>query len=354
MNEKGYLVGTDRGVPITMTFQGNNGFVDFTNPDAQKYVWHLIKKNYYDNGVDFFWLDEAEPEFTVYDFDNYRYEKGSVLQVGNRYPLDYSKTFYDGLKSEGKTEIVNLVRSAWAGSQRYGALVWSGDIDSSFRSMRDQLAIGLNMGMAGIPWWTTDIGGFHGGVDTSPDFRELVTRWLQFATFCPVMRMHGDREPHTLPLSNEGGGKMPAGAGTEPWNYGEDAYQIMVRYMNLREQLRDYTRQTMKQAHENGDPVMRTLFYNFPEDPRAWKIEDEFMFGDSILVAPVLYAKTDSTSRQVYLPANQDWVDAITGKALDCGQTLDYQVDINNIPIFVKAADYPQLKDAFKDLTVSN
>lgn len=353
MNENGYLVGTDRGIPITMTFQGNNGFVDFTNPEAQKYVWSLIKKNYYDNGVDFFWLDEAEPEFTIYDFDNYRYEKGSVLQVGNRYPLDYSKTFYDGLQSEGKTKIVNLVRTAWAGSQRYGALVWSGDIDSSFRSMRDQLAIGLNMGLAGIPWWTTDIGGFHGGVDSSPDFQELVTRWLQFATFCPVMRMHGDREPHTLPLSTEGGGKMPAGAGTEPWNYGEDAYEIMVRYMNLRENLRDYTRSTMKEAHENGDPVMRTLFYNFPSDKNAWEVEDEFMFGDSILVAPVLHATDEAKSRQVYLPKDQDWVNAITGETISGGQTITCQLDMNNIPIFITANDYPNLKAAFKSVAVT-
>lgn len=213
MKEKGYLVQVERGVPITMDFLGNNGFVDFTNPAARQYLWHLLKKNYADLGVDLFWLDEAEPEYTVYDFDNYRYYRGSDLQVGNLYPVNYSQAVYDGQKASGQKKIVNLVRSAWAGSQKYGALVWSGDIDSSFRSLRNQLAIGLSMGIAGIPWWTTDIGGFHGGVDNDPHFRELVIRWFEFAAFCPVMRMHGDREPHTKPLSKVGGGKMPSTLG---------------------------------------------------------------------------------------------------------------------------------------------
>ncbi|GAE95269.1 alpha-xylosidase [Gracilibacillus boraciitolerans JCM 21714] len=172
-------------------------------------------------GVQIYWLDEAEPEYTVYDFDNYRYYEGSNLQVGNKFPVMYSKLFYDGLKEEGHTDIVNLVRCAWAGSQKYGALVWSGDIDSSFESLRNQVAIGLNMAIAGIPWWTTDIGGFHGGLNTDESFRECLIRWFQFGVFSPVFRMHGgDREPHTLPLAKEGGGRMPSGAGTEVWEYG--------------------------------------------------------------------------------------------------------------------------------------
>lgn len=269
MLDNGYLVQTERGVPITMNFLGNNGFVDFTNPDAQEYLWKLLKKNYYDQGVDLFWLDEAEPEYSVYDYDNYRYHEGSVLQVGNRYPVGYSKAVFDGMTKAGAKNVINLVRSAWAGSQRYGALVWSGDIDSSFQALRNQLCIGLNMGIAGIPWWTTDIGGFTGGNDDDPKFRQLVTRWFQFATFCPVMRMHGDREPHSEPLSNVGGGKMPTGAPTEPWSYGEETYEIMKKYMRLRENLKDYIRDQMKTAHDKGTPVMRPLFYDFDGDQRA-------------------------------------------------------------------------------------
>jgi alpha-D-xyloside xylohydrolase len=151
-------------------------------------------------------------EYSVYDFDNYRYHLGSNLSIGNVYPKSYAQTFYDGMKAAGEKDIVNLLRCGWAGSQKYGALIWSGDIASSWGVFRCQLAAGLNMGMAGIPWWTTDIGGFHGlciiiafwkwHINTwlggNPDdkkFRELFVRWFQWGTFCPVMRLHGDREP---------------------------------------------------------------------------------------------------------------------------------------------------------------
>ncbi len=162
---------------------------------AREYVWGKAKKNYYDKGIRVFWLDEAEPEYSVYDFDIYRYYRGTNLQVGNLYPVEYARAFYEGMEQEGQGQIVNLLRCAWAGSQKYGALVWSGDIASSFESMRNQLAAGLNMGLAGIPWWTTDIGGFHGGNPEDPAFRELFARWFAWGAFCPVMRLHGDREP---------------------------------------------------------------------------------------------------------------------------------------------------------------
>jgi alpha-glucosidase (family GH31 glycosyl hydrolase) len=121
------------------------------------------QKNNYDIGIRVLWLDEAEPEYSVYDFDIYRYLLGPDVQIGNIYPVMYAKGFYEGMTEAGQKDIINLIRCAWAGSQRYGALVWSGDIDSSFKSLRIQLRAGLNMGLAGIPWWTSDIGGFHGG-----------------------------------------------------------------------------------------------------------------------------------------------------------------------------------------------
>lgn len=160
MKAKGLLIRVDKGFPISMDFQGNTLHFDATNPEARDYVWAKAKRNYYDKGVKVFWLDEAEPEYSVYDFENYRYHLGPNVQVGNIYPVMYAKTFFDGMKAEGQENIINLLRCAWAGSQRYGALVWSGDIKSSFPSMKNQVAAGLNMGLAGIPWWTTDIGGF--------------------------------------------------------------------------------------------------------------------------------------------------------------------------------------------------
>ncbi len=172
---------------------------------AREYVWGKAKKNYYDKGIRVFWLDEAEPEYSVYDFDIYRYYRGTNLQVGNLYPVEYARAFYEGMEQEGQGQIVNLLRCAWAGSQKYGALVWSGDIASSFESMRNQLAAGLNMGLAGIPWWTTDIGGFHGGNPEDPAFRELFACWFAWGAFCPVMRLHGDREPRQPQQGTTGG-----------------------------------------------------------------------------------------------------------------------------------------------------
>lgn len=178
MAENGYLVQTDRGNHNHMTWMGNIVFYDPTNPGAREFVWKKCKENYYKKGIRIFWLDEAEPEYGPYDFDNYRYYAGPALQCTNIYPLMYAKGFYDGLKAEGEKDILSLVRCAWAGSQKYGVLTWSGDIHSSFRAMKEQLQAGLNMGMAGIPWWTSDIGGFIGGDITDPAFKELLMRWF--------------------------------------------------------------------------------------------------------------------------------------------------------------------------------
>lgn len=195
MVEKGLLIRHDRGVRISMEGEGNPIHFDATNPAARKYVWDKAKQNYYSKGIKTFWLDEAEPEYSMYDFDIFRYYAGTNLSIGNIYPVEYARAFYEGMEESGQKNIVNLLRCAWAGSQKYGAIVWSGDIASSWSSFRNQLAAGLNMGIAGIPWWTTDIGGFHGGDPDDEAFRELFVRWFQWGAFCPVMRLHGDREP---------------------------------------------------------------------------------------------------------------------------------------------------------------
>jgi alpha-D-xyloside xylohydrolase len=343
MLRKGYLVRTDRGIRTTMDFLGNTVFYDATNPEARQYVWSKAKENYYDKGIRIFWLDEAEPEYSVYDFDNYRYHLGPNLQVGNYYPVQYAQTFYDGMKAEGQDNVVNLVRCAWAGSQRYGALVWSGDIDSSFASMENQLKAGLNMGLAGIPWWTTDIGGFHGGDPNDPAFRECVIRWFQYGAFSPVFRLHGDREPAGAPLGTEGGGLCWSGAPNEVWSYGEEAYPIFVKYMELREQLRPYIRGLMEAAHKKGTPVMRPLFYDFPSDAAAWEIEDQYMFGPDYLVAPIL--QLGARTRRVYLPAGSDWVDTLTGEQYEGRQWIEVAAPIEHMPLFARSgAAYPLSK----------
>lgn len=245
---------------------GNTVPVDVTHPEARNFFWNIIWKNYGSKGIRSFWLDEAEPELSVYDFDNYRYYEGSVLRSGNRYPVLYAKTFFDGQLACGQEMPLNLIRCAWAGSQKYGALVWSGDIASSFTSMRNQLVAGLNMGIAGISWWTTDIGGFHGGNPENPEFRELLIRWFEWGTFCPVMRLHGDREPKQPPLGSTGGAACRSGTPNEIWFFGEEAYQICRKYLFLRERLRSYIRDQMYAAHKQGTPVIRPLFYDTPTD----------------------------------------------------------------------------------------
>lgn len=334
MLENGYLIRTERGFRVGLNFEGPTIHYDATNPDARTYLWEKIKKNYYDLGIRIFWLDEAEPEYTAYDFDHYRYYLGTDLEIGNLYPREYAKTFYEGMEKEGQKDIVNLLRCAWAGSQKYGALVWSGDIASSFDSMRNQLAAGLNMGIAGIPWWTTDIGGFHGGNPDDPAFRELFVRWFQWGTFCPVMRLHGDREPRQPQVGTTGGAHCCSGAENEVWSYGPEVFEICKKYMNLREEMREYTRGLMREAHEKGTPVMRTLFYEFPNDLIAWETEDEYMYGDTYLIAPVLYA--GQSSRKVYLPAEHSWKELETNLIYEGGRWLCVDTPMEKIPVFRK------------------
>lgn len=345
MLEKGYLIQSDRGVRTQFNFVGPNAIFDATNPEARKFLWSKIKENYYDKGIKIFWLDEAEPEFSVYDHDIYRYHLGSGMQVGNVYPREYSRTFYEGMKAEGQTNIINLVRCAWAGSQRYGALVWSGDIGSTFEVLRIQVKAGLNMAIAGIPWWTTDIGGFHGGNPEDPSFRECLIRWFQYGAFCPVFRLHGDRQPLGKPLGTSGGGILPSGAANEVWSFGDEAYEILKTYMEIRERLRPYIREIMREAHEVGTPPMRPLFYDFPQDTSAWEIEDQYMFGPNLLVAPIL--EEGARCRTVYLPYGETWVDPYTGTRHEGGQTLSVDAPLAVIPIFIKDdARLPELQKA--------
>ncbi len=345
MLEQGLLVSANRGMRTQMQFLGNEAFFDATNPRAREYVWKRVKGHYYDLGIRTFWLDVAEPEYSVYDFDLYRYSIGSCLETGNIYPLMYAKGFYEGMREAGEEQPLNLIRCAWAGSQRYGALVWSGDIHSSFRSLRSQVAAGLNMAMAGIPWWTTDIGGFNDGATADPGFRELLIRWFQYGTFCPVMRLHGYRLPYEEPLSEEvGGGMCDSGAANEVWSFGEEAYGILTRYIRIREKLRPYIRGLMQEAHQKGIVPMRPLFYDFPEDEKAWEVEDAYMFGGHLLVAPVLWE--GQKERRVYLPKDRTWIDAERKEFYEGGQWITVETPMETIPVFT---DLPDLAGCFSD-----
>lgn len=336
MKERGFLVKNNYNDTHHMECVAPALFYDTTNNEAGSFVWSKIKKNYYNLGIKAFWLDEAEPEYILYDFDNHSYAMGQCLEVGNIYPLKYAQNFYDGMKAEGQKNILNLIRCAWAGSQRYGTLVWSGDIMATYHAFRCQVSAGLNMAMSGIPWWTTDIGGFDGGRSDSPEYRRLIVRWFEYATFCPVLRMHGCRSPWTEnenPIS--GGGLCGTAAPNEIWSYGDEAYEIFKKYIFIRERLKPYIKELMSEAHRVGTPPMRPLFYDFPSDEITWDIDDEFMFGKELLVSPVI--NENEYERAVYLPkSDTPWIDVWTGKRHEGGKTVLCDAPLDKIPLFIR------------------
>jgi alpha-D-xyloside xylohydrolase len=192
------------------------------------------------------------------------------------------------------------------------------------------------MGMAGIPWWTSDIGGFLGGNIEDPHFKELLVRWFAWGAFCPVFRMHGERSPWYEREQEfiDGVRQLTSGQDNEVWSFGEDNYEILTKYLFIRERLRPYIRACMKAASETGAPVMRPLFFDFPEDSDSWNVEDAYMFGPDILVAPVM--EEGARTRTVYLPAGAVWTDAYTKKTYEGGQTVTVPAPLDVIPVFLR------------------
>ena len=333
MREHNYILRGERGVDVVFMFFGPQTYVDTTHPGAQEFFWSRAKKNYYDYGIRTFWLDEAEPEMRPYDYDNVRMYLGNGEEVSNIYCVGFAKAFYDGLKAQGE-EVCNLVRCAWLGSQRYGVVLWSGDIASTFDSLRKQLKAGLNVAMCGIPWWTTDIGGFINGDPESEEFRELMIRWFEFGVFCPIFRLHGFRLPYPVRDILNPDGYCGSGGPNEVWSFGEEAYEIIRRYMYVREELKPYIMGQMKLASEDGTPVMRPLFYDFCGDKNVYDIGDEYMFGPDLLVAPVV--ELGARKRMVYLPEGCRWKDAGTGMVYDGGTRIEADAPLDTIPLFLK------------------
>ena len=336
MMERGLLIRTERGAAQTYDYQGDCVEIDPFNPETRKYIWEVCKRNYADLGIDGFWLDNSEPDYGVYDFENYRYCEGPALTCSNLYPQMFSRAFFEPMNEGAKEAPVNLLRCGWAGSQKYGNVIWSGDVPSTFESFREQLQAGLNIGLAGIPWWTTDIGGFMTDDVNDPDFRQLLIRWYQFAVYSAVLRMHGDRGPYNIPPLDErdwGGGYLHTGQPNELWSYGEENYRIMRKYYDVRIALHDYIRELYKEAHETGAPLIRTMFFEFPEDGKCWELQDQYMFGSRYLVAPVLYL--NQFEREVYLPAGE-WKNINTGEKLQGGKTVAVKAPIDEIPVFEK------------------
>ena len=340
MVRRGLLVRTERGICALSTFRAVTTYVDFTNPEARKFVWEKVKENYYKYGINNFWLDEAEPEFggvgpgydnvIAYDYDNIRYHLGNGLEVSSLYPFYYAKAFSEGLKSAGEDDYVLLIRAAWHGNQRFRNVVWSGDIPSTFDSLKRQIKAGLNMALCGVTWWTTDIGGFYGGDPNDPRFQELIVRWFQYGVFCPIFRLHGNRKPHT----QAEGEVVGTGGPNEVWSFGERAYKIISDLLFLRERIKPYIIRQMEICCREGIPLMRPLFFDFPNDETTYEIEDEFMFGSDVLVAPVY--EEGAKTRRVYLPNGAKWTDAWIDKTYEGGKWIDYETPLEIIPVFLR------------------
>ncbi|MFC1805988.1 TIM-barrel domain-containing protein [Planctomycetota bacterium] len=342
MEAQGLLVRNERGAPVQSGCGDSDGsryvtFYDAMNPKARKFLWRKIRAGYVKHGITRFWLDTCEPEIIPLEQDNTRYYLGNGEGVAGLYPLLHARGFYEGLKSEGVSEPLTLGRSAWVGAQRYGAAVWSADIPSTFDSLRRQVTAGLNTAMSGIPWWTTDIGGFYGGDIDDPAFRELIVRWFQYGVFCPIFRLHGVRRQKgaTRKLGGPIADPKHPNVANEVWSYGEEAYAILRQQLLLRERMRPYVMKQMAVAQRTGTPPMRPLFLDFPEDPRAWEVEDQFMFGPDVLVAPVVEA--GQRKRAVYLPAGTQWEDAWSRRTHPGGKTTRAAAPIEHIPVYIRA-----------------
>jgi alpha-D-xyloside xylohydrolase len=211
-----------------------------------------------------------------------------------------------------------LSRSAFAGSQRNGVTAWSGDINSDWLSYRRQIPAGLNFALSGIPYWTTDIGGFVFGSPTDPAFRELFIRWFQFGTFNPVLRVHGTRSPDE----------------NELWSYGPEAQKTLVAFDRLRYRMLPYIYSLAWKTTSSGYTLMRPLVMDFRTDVRAQNTGNQFMFGPAFLVNPVTEPSADS--RQVYLP-DAKWFDFWSGQVQQGGHAIEAAAPIDRLPLYVRA-----------------
>ena len=347
LRARNYLVKAVSGKDVGKWWPRDCQYFDATNPEARDWLWSRIQSNYTDLGIDAFWLDEAEPEWRGW-YGHYLLYAGPVTKVGNVYPVRYNETFYEGQRSIGREgEIVNLTRAAWAGSQRYGALVWSGDVHSTFADLKAQITCAIHMGVAGIPWFTTDMGGFTGGDPQDPAFRELYVRWCQFSCFSPVMRNHGDRVPATkVPASMDGPvavdrkglpiDHIHTGADNEPWSFGPEVERIIRTYIGVREAMRPYLRDLFDEAHRTGQPLVRGLFFEFPGDEIAANVADEYLFGPDLLVAPV--TEPGARARSVYLPGGSEttWTLLHDGAVYEGGQRVGIDARLDVIPVFAR------------------
>lgn len=345
LHEAGHMYTVDGGNVLGIPTYCYDPF----NEEARKIYWDQACNGLFKYGIDAWWCDATEPEVNNWDTDPESYRKmmepsiGSGARYMNAYSLMQAKGIYENQRETTEEKrVVNLTRSAFAGQQRYGAITWNGDVNAKWEVFAKQIPAGLNTCMAGIPYWTTDIGAFFVGKPKEEwfekdadiwfwdgdypegvkddDYKELYVRWFQYGTFTPLFRSHGTETPR------------------EVWRFGEPghwAYDALVQSIHLRYRLLPYIYSMNWKVTDQGFTMYRGLAFDFRHDTKVYNISDQFMFGKSMMICPVVEEK--ATSREVYLPKGTGWFDFWTGKQLKGGQTITVPVSIDKIPIYVKA-----------------
>lgn len=319
---------------------------DAYNPEARKIYWTYLQAGLFALGIDGWWMDSSEPDhldFKASDFDNKTY-LGSFRRVRNAFPLMTVGGVYQHQRSvDSSKRVFILTRSAFAGQQRYGANTWSGDVTASWSALHNQISAGLNFSLSGIPHWNSDIGGFFLSRFRrklrDPEYRELYVRWLQFGAFCPMMRSHGADAPREIYQFGQKGDKV---------------YDAIEKFIHLRYRLLPYIYSTSWDVTANQSSMMRALVMDFPGDKKALDINDQYMFGKSLLVSSVTkamylkpvvngkdtaYAEDFSTikTKETYLPGDDLWYDLWTGESFTGGKKVSKETPLDILPLYVKA-----------------
>lgn len=300
-------------------------YINAYDPAVSDRFYKMLSDSMYKIGVRSIWVDGSEPVFDP--TPTYETGAGEYQQLQSIYSQRVLNAIYHGHRAEFPDErVINLTRSAFSGQQRYGAMVWSGDIDGSWEQYREQIPAGLNITMAGIPYWTTDIGGFFRNMTNGntveqdqyndPNYIELLARWFEYGTFCPIFRIHGFKSE------------------TEVWRYGKMFEAIARKYIDLRYQLLPYIYSASRDVTTSGAVMMSPLAYLYPEDKATWNIDDQFMFGESILVSPVIEYK--ARTRELYLPKGE-WFNLWTNERVKGGETITAKAELDEMPLFVKS-----------------
>lgn len=336
LDERGWLMKNAFGQTVNGVPDDQRGAViDATHPEARAWYWEQIRNSYAAKGFCCWWLDEDEPDICPHPF---YFHAGTGARLHNLYPFLHTQAVYEGHRRDRSDRCLILSRSSYLGAHRHGTTFWSSDIDPTWDVFRRQVPTGQQAAISLMPYWSSDIGGWQALpkdppkpakpplLDPEPtravvgsydDYVELYVRWFQYGAFCPTFRAHGTRPANEL------------------WSYGPEAEQILASYVRLRYRLLPYLNSLAFEIWHSGLPMMRPVFFDFPADPLAWNLPDQYLLGPALLVAPVV--EQGATSRAVYIPAGADWYDFWTNQRYAGGRTIAADAPIDRLPLFVRA-----------------